>query len=993
MAVTVTFNGQSYSIPTTNDRNWGTNVSNYLQAIAQGALQKTGGSFTLTADVNFGSTYGLVSNYFKSRTSNIATSGVLRLAKTDSIAWRNNANSANLLLGIDGSDQLTFNGSTFIAGAISALTGDVTATGPGSAAATVAAIQGTTVSGTTGTGNVVFSASPTFTGTLTAPLVNGGSATGSTLTLQSTSASGTSDGIIFKTGAQTTVMTINTIGNIGINRAPVNNVRVAINTATTGNSAIDCYDAGTRRFRLIMASDVELQADGAIPMLFYTNSSERLRITSGGNILIGNTSGTSLLSVGSAAQFTVDSTGNVVGTSFSGPLTGNVTGNVSGSAATFTGSLSGDVTSTGMVTSIDSTVVTGKVLTGYVSGAGTVAATDTILQAIQKLNGNISALTTGVSSVFGRTGAVVAVSGDYTVSQVTGAAPLASPSFTGSATFATASSGFDSSGNLGIGTTTPAFNIEASSNSASIISATLYSSTAGSFGNFIGRKARGTAGAPTALQQGDSIANFGARGYGATGFSTASRAAMLIVAGENWTDSAQGALIQFRTTAVGGTTTSEKMRLNSNGNLLLGNTTGTSLLSVGSSAQFTVDTSGNVSTSGTINKLTLTAPATGSTLTIADGKTLTASNTLTFAGTDGSTLNIGSGGTLGSNAFTSTAYAPLASPTFTGTVTIPTPFTLGAISVTATGTQLNYLAAATGTTGTTSSNVVFSASPTFTGTVTIPSPFTLGAVSVTTTGTQLNYLASATGTTGTTNTNIVFSASPTFTGTVTIPTPFTLGATSVTTTGDQLNYLNAATGTTGTTNTNIVFSASPTFTGTVTAPLVNGGSASNSSLTLQSTSGTGTSDSIIFKTASQSTSMTLSSAGNIGLGRNTVSNVRFAAATASTGQSIMDLYETTTRRFRLIFATDVELQADGAIPMAFYTNSTQRLLLPAAGGAVVGNAALSTSATDGFLYIPTCAGAPTGVPTTQTGTAATVYDTSNNKLYVYNGAWKSVTLA
>lgn len=37
--------------------------------------------------------------------------------------------------------------------------------------------------------------------------------------------------------------------------------------------------------------------------------------------------------------------------------------------------------------------VTGKLLTGYTSGAGTVAATDTILQAIQKLNGNIGAIT------------------------------------------------------------------------------------------------------------------------------------------------------------------------------------------------------------------------------------------------------------------------------------------------------------------------------------------------------------------------------------------------------------------------------------------------------------------------------------------------------------------------------------------------------------------------------------------------------------------------
>ena len=54
-------------------------------------------------------------------------------------------------------------------------------------------------------------------------------------------------------------------------------------------------------------------------------------------------------------------------------------------------------------------------LTNYASGAGTISATDTILTAIQKLNGNIGALTTGVSSVFGRTGAVVATEGDYSL--------------------------------------------------------------------------------------------------------------------------------------------------------------------------------------------------------------------------------------------------------------------------------------------------------------------------------------------------------------------------------------------------------------------------------------------------------------------------------------------------------------------------------------------------------------------------------------------------
>jgi len=82
---------------------------------------------------------------------------------------------------------------------------------------------------------------------------------------------------------------------------------------------------------------------------------------------------------------------------------------------------------------------------------------------------------------------------------------------------------------------------------------------------------------------------------------------------------------------------------------------------------------------GGIGKVTLTQPATGSTLTIADGKTLTASNTVTLTATDGSSLAIGTGGTLGTAAFvntgTSGATVPLlggantfsANTTFSGT--------------------------------------------------------------------------------------------------------------------------------------------------------------------------------------------------------------------------------------------------------------------------------------------------------------------------------------
>ena len=73
------------------------------------------------------------------------------------------------------------------------------------------------------------------------------------------------------------------------------------------------------------------------------------------------------------------------------------------------------ISNTGVIT-LGNTAVTGQAITGYVSGAGTITATDTILTAIEKLNGNISGL---VSSFNSRTGAVIPQSGDYTTALVT----------------------------------------------------------------------------------------------------------------------------------------------------------------------------------------------------------------------------------------------------------------------------------------------------------------------------------------------------------------------------------------------------------------------------------------------------------------------------------------------------------------------------------------------------------------------------------------------
>ena len=137
-----------------------------------------------------------------------------------------------------------------------------------------------------------------------------------------------------------------------------------------------------------------------------------------------------------------------------------------------------------------------------------------------------------------------------------------------------------------------------------------------------------------------------------------------------------------------------------------------------------------VATATSINKVTITTPATGSTLTIADGKTLTVSNTVTFSGTDSSTVAFGAGGTIAYQGgtlaqFASTTSSQLAgvisdetgsgSLVFANSPTLVTPV-LGAAtatSITATSGNLTIAAAS----GNNSVNIT----PTGTGTVDVGS--------------------------------------------------------------------------------------------------------------------------------------------------------------------------------------------------------------------------------------------------------------------------------
>lgn len=74
-----------------------------------------------------------------------------------------------------------------------------------------------------------------------------------------------------------------------------------------------------------------------------------------------------------------------------------------------------------------------------------------------------------------------------------------------------------------------------------------------------------------------------------------------------------------------------------------------------------------VATATSINKITLTTPATSATLTIANGKTLTANKTLTLDGTDGTTITFPS--TSASMARTDSAQSFAGTQTFSGLIT------------------------------------------------------------------------------------------------------------------------------------------------------------------------------------------------------------------------------------------------------------------------------------------------------------------------------------
>lgn len=278
--------------------------------------------------------------------------------------------------------------------AINQLTSDITAgpaSGSASAAATVTKIQGTTVSGTTGSGNVVFSTSPTLTGTVVATnIAASGTVTGSNLSGTNTGDQTiTLTGDINGSGTGSFAATIqpNVVSNSKLAQIPAHSYK-GNNTGSTANTAditstqltadlnlftsslqglVPASGGGTTNFlRADGAFATPPSSGGSVTSVALTDSTGIFNI-SGSPITTSGTLSLASLQSQSANTFLAAPNGSSGAPTFRSIVATDIptlNQNTTGNAATVTtnANLTGPVTSVGNATSVTTNAITNTML-------------------------------------------------------------------------------------------------------------------------------------------------------------------------------------------------------------------------------------------------------------------------------------------------------------------------------------------------------------------------------------------------------------------------------------------------------------------------------------------------------------------------------------------------------------------------------------------------------------------------------------------------------